>query len=803
MQIQHNLSAATANRNLNATQKQYQVSTQRLSSGYRINSAADDAAGLTISEKMRWQIRGMNRASDNVEDGISLTQVADGALQEVHAMLQRMVELTVQAANDSNTDEDREALQREINQIKTEINRISTDTEYNTIKIFKPTSVPKLSGNPTDLMVYWSDDTYPDGSRKGAGILYGGKRYAYENMKLNYDADGNISAGTYPVEVTGEDGNPLTINLIFSGGNKEPAGRFYELIPDEHGVSIDRILYPWSKITDGKGNSIQEFNNKGGTYFFEHAGMTISFDVEEGADLVSVIASRDKDELDIYDLCSEKTTTSALVTPTFKLSQTNLTVTPANSHFFPNSTSSNSGEYEMKFDPATNDIVMQVPNKENQNNGNVEVGRWKLDSIGLPDASWKPGSGVNAANSTVEQEINTNFLLPNTNIYSDISFTVDSESTKNDLINSINTDWKIDVEFKNCEMYIKPDKHLSAGNPVSVSVSHSNSLDNYGTHLNMGLIGGRPLTLTTTKDTSGGTLSFTMQGGQGQPQTFTATESFSQIENKIDSINVVDYAKRFATKLQNEMNGYGSAKQTYQYSLSLRSPANDSITISAQEDITGWFTPDMFTKTRDPNTGRWKVTYNDTNANKNTLDTRKGELKQHILDAFENTDLDAKTAGPIQAELKPYHEDAIENIRYTSKSTESGRELMIQSSSRAWDAIPISLHAMNTGILDVETVDVSSYQSAGTSLNQIYGAIDRVSEIRTEFGVTHNRLENAMSIDDIMAENVQAAESRLRDADMAKERVANALHQILLQSGQSMLAQSNQSPENILKLISS
>ncbi len=162
-----------------------------------------------------------------------------------------------------------------------------------------------------------------------------------------------------------------------------------------------------------------------------------------------------------------------------------------------------------------------------------------------------------------------------------------------------------------------------------------------------------------------------------------------------------------------------------------------------------------------------------------------------------------ETAGPIQAELKPYHEDAIENIRYTSKSTESGRELMIQSSSRAWDAIPISLHAMNTGILDVETVDVSSYQSAGTSLNQIYGAIDRVSEIRTEFGVTHNRLENAMSIDDIMAENVQAAESRLRDADMAKESVANALHQILLQSGQSMLAQSNQSPENILKLISS
>lgn len=157
MNIQHNMSAASASRHLKLNEKGFRVSTQRLSTGYRINSAADDAAGLSISEKLRWQVRGMSRASENIGDGIALTQVADGALQEVHDLLQRMVELTVQAANDTNTEEDRVAIQQEISEIKSEINRISNDTEFNTIKLFKSTSTPKLDDNPMDLYVYRQD----------------------------------------------------------------------------------------------------------------------------------------------------------------------------------------------------------------------------------------------------------------------------------------------------------------------------------------------------------------------------------------------------------------------------------------------------------------------------------------------------------------------------------------------------------------------------------------------------------------------------------------------------------------------
>jgi flagellin len=135
MIVQHNLKAMNTNRQLGISTNALSKSTEKLSSGYRINRAADDAAGLAISEKMRSQIRGLNQASSNSQDGISMIQTAEGALQESHSILQRMRELAVQAANGTETDEDRENLQDEITQLQSELDRISTDTEFNTMKL--------------------------------------------------------------------------------------------------------------------------------------------------------------------------------------------------------------------------------------------------------------------------------------------------------------------------------------------------------------------------------------------------------------------------------------------------------------------------------------------------------------------------------------------------------------------------------------------------------------------------------------------------------------------------------------------
>lgn len=139
MRINHNISALKACNILGNTNNRLDTSLERLSSGYRINKAADDAAGLAISEKMKTQIAGLNQAARNAADGISVIQTAEGALDEVEAMLQRMRELSVQAANGVNTDEDRKAIQDEINQLNEEINRVSDTTEFNTKKLLNGT----------------------------------------------------------------------------------------------------------------------------------------------------------------------------------------------------------------------------------------------------------------------------------------------------------------------------------------------------------------------------------------------------------------------------------------------------------------------------------------------------------------------------------------------------------------------------------------------------------------------------------------------------------------------------------------
>ena len=159
MVVQHNLSAMNTNRQMGTVSSALQKSTEKLSSGYKINRAGDDAAGLSISEKMRSQIRGLNKASSNAEDGISLIQVAEGALNESHSILQRMNELATQAANDTNTSSDRSAIQQELTQLTSELDRIYSTTQFNTMNLLdgdftgKSLQVGALSGQVISVSI--------------------------------------------------------------------------------------------------------------------------------------------------------------------------------------------------------------------------------------------------------------------------------------------------------------------------------------------------------------------------------------------------------------------------------------------------------------------------------------------------------------------------------------------------------------------------------------------------------------------------------------------------------------------------
>ena len=203
MVVQHNLQAMNSNRMLGITTSSQSKVTEKLSSGYKINRAADDAAGLSISEKMRKQIRGLDQASANAQDGISSVQTAEGALGEVHDMLQRMNELAVQAANGTNSTSDRTAIQNEIKQLTTEIDRVAETTKFNETYLLKGDakgSVKTVYMQPHDAGLKGSMGTVNETDHKvtfkldsivvSDKIMIGGKEYTYVK-----NGDEDASAG--------------------------------------------------------------------------------------------------------------------------------------------------------------------------------------------------------------------------------------------------------------------------------------------------------------------------------------------------------------------------------------------------------------------------------------------------------------------------------------------------------------------------------------------------------------------------------------------------------------------------------
>ena len=242
MVVQHNMQAMNANRMLNVTTGAQSKSTEKLSSGYKINRAADDAAGLSISEKMRKQIRGLDQASSNAQDGVSAVQTAEGALTEVHSMLQRMNELAVQAANGTNSESDRQSIQDEIDQLTTEIDRVAETTKFNETYLLKGGEGTKkinlgahdagLKGKLTDNgdgTATFVMDTLKDGDK----VSIGGKEYTIGSTVADAKAlikapgsgtvDVKIGDKTFKIKSDGEvqdaEGNKLYVKTADGAGS--------------------------------------------------------------------------------------------------------------------------------------------------------------------------------------------------------------------------------------------------------------------------------------------------------------------------------------------------------------------------------------------------------------------------------------------------------------------------------------------------------------------------------------------------------------------------------------------------------
>ena len=242
MVVQHNLAAMNSNRMLGITSGKQAKSSEKLASGYRINRAADDAAGLSISEKMRKQMKGLDRASTNAQDGISAVQTAEGALAEVHSMLQRMNELAVQAANGTNSTDDRKAIQAEVEQLATEIDRVAETTKFNESYLLK---------GANDTKTVYIDAK--DAGLKGT-LVQGGNDTSTFTMDIKVGETVAIAGSDY--RIVDENVNHITTvqNKIWDSANS----KVVDALKDKD-ITINGSTYTYVAEKDNGGNITKEY----------------------------------------------------------------------------------------------------------------------------------------------------------------------------------------------------------------------------------------------------------------------------------------------------------------------------------------------------------------------------------------------------------------------------------------------------------------------------------------------------------------------------------------------------------------
>lgn len=673
--VAHNLTAMNASRQLNITTRANQKNVEKLSSGYRINRAADDAAGLSISEKMRAQIRGLNRASDNIEDGISYVQVADGALEEVNGILQRINELAVQSANGTNSASDREAINDEVTQLKLEMERIFTTTTFNDKKI-------------------WPDESI------------GGKP---------------VWVGTVPIQAV-EITTPSTQRFDITNANYDKIAKgSYKIHADNSGVSVSWTDYDGdshqTKAVDWATLEANNYSFQVGDYFdtadtelFENGNpvfdFEISMSVAKEADIKDIIASING----TYMSSGVSSSVSARFEDAAgnEVKTTNVSVSMGSIKY--------QAAYESRENVATNgydfdntadDFFSANTNTMNGINGNL---------ISIPANG---ASDINTARNSTDKWV-FSFNMKGIGDITATSYRISYFSMDYDSDKDLWWEWYKKYDGTMDKKY----KHRD--------------LNEYGD----GTIGSLMAGLTGDKDT-----------------------------DKI-SPGLLNTNERGAA----DKGGY--------------------ITVYFDMKANGWSDSNGSS-----NIGEMTLTIKVTNK----------DTEQTVLDNINNA-LNSNTI--VDVYTTSYNVDDTSTV-YNSSTKSSTVDHDVYDIAPEYNDVNVNIHAgasktdkinmrykcLRLDSLELVGTNVLTEESATKAIDEVSKAITIVSKQRSQFGAYQNRLEHAKEIDDNSAENTAAAESRIRDADMADLMVKHSIHNILMQAGQNMLAQANQSNQGVLSLL--
>ena len=704
MIIQHNMQAMNANRMLGNVVTSQSKSTEKLSSGYRINRAGDDAAGLAISEKMRGQIRGLSQASTNAQDGISLIQTAEGALTETHSILQRMRELAVQASNDTNTDDDRTQIQNEIDQLTQEVNRIATTTEFNTKKLLDGSNVGSVSEKAGSVSV---DSTFSNSNISATVTQDGSAKAAFTDV-IRIEITKDFEAGQ---STTG------TQKL-----SDEFMAKINSLVSTDGDVALDLVLQDTTavEITNGSysANNSTEENIEGALKAAKAELSTLEATASKSAAAVETnsdaVAQTVENIMKIVEDSAAKTGETIL-----KEGVTKEDVAEALKNYInaiaADGTQAGAG--------ASNEVTATKKAFSDLFNASTSL---KSDKTIAAAGAEITAAGIQSDNTTAITASTNAVITADTTTFSAI---VTDITGKVDTFAKAVADAIIDDEIAQAKV-----KQTQEVVDVLSNTELSKAIADY----NKAKSEYDGLTVGTDTD-----------------------EKIAQYKAKMDEAKVhLDSLNKDADVLKvTDLFGNASSGSTA-FAIGANVDKNNELTITLK--------------------------------NKSDEDT---VITLTNADQLKAGDVLTITAGAMTE----------------SKAAETGSEaIRLQAGANAGQEIALGISSMKAVDLNIvqtkegvegNALQVTSQAEASLAVKAYDLAIQKVSTERAKMGAIQNRLEHTISNLDTSAENLQSAESRIRDVDMAEEMTVYSKNNILQQAAQSMLAQANQSTQGVLSLL--
>lgn len=747
MVITSNLMAMNAQRMFGITSKDLKKRSERLSSGYKVNRAADDAAGLAISEKMRRQIRGLNKSVENIQDGISLCQVADGALNEVHDILQRINELSVKAGNDTNTQTDREYIQMEIDALTEEIDRIGNNTTFNEDiypLLGKAYSSGGVSGNgnssggvPSSPEIPPLSDSDYSGSNLqivNASTISNYASYRDSDGKMHYQ----LGSGTFKIE-------GLTDCVFDVSGNTCIEDT------DLKNVTIDcatgTILSVKNVRIDNSANVSAGGNGIGAAIKFQGAGNTLNCfgDNEFNGGLDNYTKFTNPYDNQPYRIACAGINVGGGAELTINGTDTsNLTAHGCNPDpnifdypYSPRGSygiGSNANEDGGKITINSGHIAAYADMTEETHGGdiytgagcigggkgiNITINGGTIDACGGDNSI---GGGSSAVGSSCDYTITINGGIVN---------------AKGDSVAIGN--WFGDGENKRIT--------INGGTVTAITEGFQGTAIGGYHHCDI-LITGGTVTATAT--------------GWYATAIGTSLQSYSDAQNiPPGTVNIT--GGTVVATADERSNAIGG--RTY---------AGSDIWAEGLLSV-DVFIDGVLTDTSGTEDGKGHKIYTYSNPSSGNDDNTGNDPG-----ADDNSGIGSSTGN----------------------SSRINRDIWIHMATEAGVGMFISLVDATTKGLGIGVLDVSSMENAGKAINSVKHALGKVSEYRTVFGAQQNRLEHAVNINENIVENTTAAESRIRDTDIATEIMEHTKDSILQQAGVSILTQANQMPQYALQLLS-